>query len=233
MSTQNEVDEKLCKIITFNGQGLSGKSTQSRLLVKSNEEKYRRIYSYKLREDFENKVYESLNRKNTCIKYLNPDVPDQTLHMVEVLGIPTLAWLTAYFHKEVKQLQENYTIVLDHYIADFYVNMLKGYEAEKFQSFVKNHLGIPHFKQGIHFYLDIDYETYKDRWKRTKETNLRDLKVNEKDFEERRGRHKELCGKGYLEYIDATDMSGLSPEKSVNKVAEEIKSVLDKRLEGS
>ena len=135
--------------------------------------------------------------------------------MVEVLGIPTLAWLTAYFHKEVKQLQENYTIVLDHYIADFYVDVLKGCEPDKFQNFVKNHLGIPHFNQGLHFYLDIDYKTYENRWNRDKETN-REYKVPQKEFEVRRGRYQELCN---LKYLKCINTIGVSKEE----VAEEIR----------
>ena len=201
MSAQNELDKQSCKIITFNGQGCSGKTTQSRLLVKSNEEKYRRIYSYKLREDFEEKVYESLCRRDTCIKYPDSDTPDQTLHMVEVLGIPTLAWLMAQFYKEVKPLQENYIVVLDHYIGDFYADMLKGFDPAKFQNFVKDHLGIPHFKQGTHFYLDIDYNTYQDRWGKREGTKPPVLSCT---FEERRKRYKELCELKYLKCIDAT-----------------------------
>ena len=218
MSAQNELDKQLCKIITFSGQGCSGKSTQSKLLAESNVKKYKRIYSHKLREDFENKVYEYLDRKDTRIKYPDSDAPDQTLHMVEVLGIPTLAWFTAYFHKEVKQLQENYTIVLDHYIADFYVDVLQRCEPDKFQSFVKNHLGIPHFKQGTHFYLDIDYKTYEDRWNMDTNTK-REYKVNEKDFEVRRGRYQELCNLKYLKRINTI---GVSKEE----VAEETRKII-------
>ena len=162
MSAQNELDKQSCKIITFNGQGCSGKTTQSKRLSESNGNKYKRIHSYRLRSDFEDKIYNQLGRKDTCIKY--SDSPDQTLHQVEILGIPTLAWLTAYFHLKVKPLQENYIVVLDHYIGDFYADMLKGFDPAKFQNFVKDHLGIPHFKQGTHFYLDIDYNTYQDRW---------------------------------------------------------------------
>ena len=218
MSAQNELDKQLCKIITFSGQGCSGKSTQSKLLAESNVEKYKRIYSHKLREDFENKVYEDLGRKGTRIKYPDSDAPDQTLHMVEVLGIPTLAWLTAYFHKEVKQLQENYTIVLDHYIADFYVDVLEHYEPDKFQRFVKNHLGIPHFKQGTHFYLDIDYKTYEDRWSKDTKTK-REYKVNQKDFKVRRERYKELCDKEYLKRINTI---GVSKKEIAEKIQKEL-----------
>ena len=59
MKTQNESDERLCtlgKIITFNGQGCSGKSTQSKRLAELNPKKYKRVHSYKLREDFEMEV---------------------------------------------------------------------------------------------------------------------------------------------------------------------------------
>lgn len=223
MRTQNEADRQLHEsnvmnnIITFNGQGLSGKSTQSRLLAKSNKEKYKRFHSYTLRREFREEIYNHLGRKGTCIKYPDSDAPDQTLYQVEVLGIPTLAWLTAYFYKEVKPLQESYVVVLDHYIGDFYVDMLKGYEADKFQCFVKNHLGIPHFKQGTHFYLDIDYESYKDRWKRTEKTNPRDLKVNQKEFEVRRGRYKELCDKGYLKCINTIGVSKEAVAENIRK----------------
>ena len=57
MSAQNELDKQLCKIITFNGQGCSGKSTQSKLLAKSNVEKYKRIHSYELRSNFTDNFY--------------------------------------------------------------------------------------------------------------------------------------------------------------------------------
>ena len=139
MRTQIETDKQsreLSKIVTFNGQGCSGKSTQSEELAESNREKYKRFHSYKLRSDFKNKVYEGLvGRGDTCIKY--SDSPDQTLYQVEILGIPTLAWLMAYFHLKIKPLQENYIVVLDHYIGDFYAGMLEGFCPAKFQDFVR------------------------------------------------------------------------------------------------
>ena len=224
MRTHNEADRQshesnvMNNIITFNGQGLSGKSTQSRLLAKSNKEKYKHFHSYTLRREFREEIYKHLGRKGTCIKYPDSDAADQTLYQVEVLGIPTLAWLTAYFHKEIKQQQENYTIVLDHYIADFYVDVLEHCEPEKFQSFVKNHLGIPHFKQGTHFYLDLDYKTYEDRWNMDTKTK-REYKVNEEDFEVRRERYQELCN---LKYLKCINTIGVSKEE----VAEEIRKII-------
>ena len=234
----NKVDRQLHEsdvmnnIITFNGQGLSGKSTQSKRLVESDDRKYKRIHSYTLRSVFREEIYNALGRKETCITY--PEGHCQTLYEVEVLGIPSLAWLTACFHKEVKPRQEeNYIVVLDHYIGDFYTNMLTCFDPDKFQCFVKDHLGIPHFKQGIHFYLDIDYDTYLDRWEKVEEAEphkRRELKVEKEDFEARRGRYKELCDKGYLEYINAVDVSGLDEKESVNEVTKKIKSVVNKQL---
>lgn len=219
MEAQNEVDSQMNNIITFNGQGCSGKSTQSNRIAKLNPQKYKYFLSYKLREDFENKVYKELGRKETCITY--PKGHCQKLYEVEVLGIPSLAWLTAYFHWKVKPFMcGGTTVVLDHYLGDTYADVLQNFCASKFQRFVKDHLGIPHFKQGIHFYLDIDYKTYKDRWCKREGT---DPPVTEQIFEDRHGRYIELCDKGYLKCIDAGD-------GDVNKVAEKIKSVLNKRL---
>ena len=84
-----------------------------------------------------------LGRKETCIKYPDPKAQNQTLYEVEVLGMPTLAWLTSYFHKEVKPRQKNYVVVLDHYIADFYVDMLKSYSAESAFSSADVCAGVP------------------------------------------------------------------------------------------
>ena len=217
MHTQNEVDKQLCKIITFNGQGCSGKTTQSKLLVESDDRKYKRIHSYKLRRVFREEIYNELERKRTRIKYPDSDAPDQTLYEVEVLGIPTLVWLTAQFYKEVKPLQEEgYIVVLDHYIGDFYATMLAGVDIEKFRSFVREHLSIPDFDQGIHFYFDIDYDAYQNRWRRREGT---DPPVSPSIFKERRGRYLELYKKGYLKCINAT---GASKEKVAEKVAKEI-----------
>ena len=186
MRSQNEASEQLCKlgnIITFSGQGCSGKTTQSKRLAKSNEEKYKRIHSYKLRSDFTKEVYDQLGRKDQRIKYASGKC--QTLLEVEVLGIPTLAWLTAQFHWKIKPLQEeDYIVVLDHYIGDFYATMLECFDPSKFQCFVKDYLGIPHLEQRNHFYLDIDYETYECRWENREKTDPRPdrIKVNRPYF---------------------------------------------------
>ena len=77
----------LNNIITFNGQGCSGKTTQAKKLVKTNPENYQRIHSHKLRSAFEDKVYNHLGRKHENIRY--SDGRCQKLSDVEVLGIPT------------------------------------------------------------------------------------------------------------------------------------------------
>lgn len=217
MSTQNEVDEQLCKIITFNGQGCSGKTTQSKLLVESDDGKYKPIHSYKLRSNFKKHFYKELGSMNTCIKYLDESGTCKPLYQVEVYGIPTLAWLTAHFYKEVKPLMlKGSIVVLDHYLGDYYANMLAGVDIEKFRSFVCEHLAIPDFDQGIHFYLDIDYDTYQNRWRKREGT---DPPVSPSIFKERRGRYLELYKKGYLKCINAT---GTSKDKVAEKVAKEI-----------
>ena len=234
MSTQIGVDEQLCNIITFNGQNCSGKTAQSKdsielLKKRCPNRKYKRRHCHQLRDDFSKNFYNDLENedtgiryKDTYIKYLDGSCTCKPLYQVEVIGIPSLAWLTANFHKEIRPLQENYTIVLDHYIGDYYADMLEYCDPDKFQCFVKNYLGISHFNQGIHFYLDIDYGTYLDRWKRDRETKqqYREYKVNQKDFEARRERYKELCEKRYLRCIDATMCRETVTDEVVKKIIE-------------
>ena len=95
----------------------------------------------------------------------------QTLYEVEVLGIPSLAWLTAYFHLRVKPLLLGGSIIVfDHYLGDYYADMLSGANIEIFRCFVRENLVIPDFDQGTHFYLDIDdHETYQNRWREREE----------------------------------------------------------------
>lgn len=220
MSTQNEVDEQLCKIITFNGQGCSGKTTQSKRLVKSDNGKYKYIRSYELRSNFEKKLYKELGSMKTCVKYLDGSGTRKPLYQVEVIGIPTLAWLTAHFYKEVKPLiLKGSIVVLDHYLGDYYADMLAGVDIGKFRSFVRKHLAIPDFNQGIHFYLDIDYDTYQNRWRKREGT---DPPVSPSIFKERRGRYLKLYKKGYLKCINAAGVSE-------DKVAEEVDKEIEKR----
>ena len=223
MKIQNEVDSQLykSKIITFNGQGCSGKTTQSKLLVKakfsSSAESYQRIHIYKLRSDFEDKVYNQLGHKDVCIKF--PGDRCEPLYNVEVLGIPTLAWLTVYFHLKVKPLLlDGANIVLDHYLGDYYAEMLAGADVENFRCLVRENLAIPDFDHGTHFYLDIDYATYQDRWHKREET---EPPVCPSIFKERRKRYHELCELTPLECIDSTRCESV--------VAEEIQNFLDQK----
>ena len=203
---ERETDQsrKIGNIITFNGQGRSGKSTQAEELVKSKPEKYIYAYSHTLRDNFVNKFYGQLTRSEQQFQ-------------IEVLGIPWLAWLTADFHWRVKPLllRGNF-IVFDHYLGDYYADMLPNGTAENFQCYVRENLAIPHFKHGTHFYLDIDYDTYKARSNRPQDEWFT---VNSVDFKARRARYQELCSLGYLICIDAT--------KCPDIVFEEIRSHLD------
>lgn len=215
MRTQNDVNEQLCKldnIITFNGQGCSGKSTQSKCLAKSNEngKKYKLFHSYELRSNFDKNLYTELGSMKTCIKYLDENGTCKSLYEVEVIGIPTLAWLTAHFYKEVKpRMSEGYIVVLDHYLGDYYADMLAGVDIEKFRSFVREHLAIPDFDQGTHFYLDIDnHEIYQERWCKREEKKPPQKRkkppVTLKIFEERRERYQKLCELTPMKCINAT-----------------------------
>ena len=193
----NEADEQLRKsgqknnIITFNGQGRSGKSTQVKQLVKTNTDKYIKVLSHTLRDNFKKNLYGKLARSDWQLQQ-------------EVVGIPSLPWMVADFHWRIKHLLlEGRTIVFDHYLGDYYADMLPNGYAEEFQNYVRKNLAIPHFKHGTHFYLDIDYDTYQDRGKNRKGTEW--FSVGSKVlFEERRARYHELCDLKYLIYIDAT-----------------------------
>lgn len=203
----------LNNIITFNGQGCSGKTTQAKKLVKTNPENYQRIHSHKLRSAFEDKVYNHLGRKHENIRY--SDGRCQKLSDVEVLGIPTLAWLTAHFHLNAKPfLLDGTIVVFDHYLGDYYANMLAGADVENFQRFVQEDLAIPDFNQGTHFYLDIDYCTHKERHRKREKKETR---VDPDVFQKRRERYQELCALGYLICIDAT-----KDEETVTKQIQEI-----------
>ena len=202
-------------IITFNGQGCSGKTTQAKRLVQakscSSTESYTYMLTHALRSDFEKKFYNQLGRKETCITY--PKGHCQTLHEVEVLGIPSIAWLTAHFHLRVKPLLLGGSIVVfDHYIGDYYADMLAGANIGNFLSLVRENLAIPDFDQGTHFYLDIDdHEIYKERWRKREEKKhpknpekRRKPSVTLCVFKERRERYQKLCELTPLKRINAT-----------------------------
>lgn len=213
MRIHNEADWQLQEsglienIITFNGQGSAGKSTQAKRLVKIRSGLYTYVLAHALRDDFKKNFYDQLNR------------PEQL--GIEVLGFPSLPWLTAYFHWQLKPILLNGSIlVFDHYLGDHYADMLPSGSAEKFQNFVKNSLGIPDFDHGIHFYLDVDYCTYREREKeRTEKWTEPEGKDN---FNRRRDQYKELCKLGYLECIDATMCKDAVAEKIQKIVAKKF-----------
>ena len=217
-------------IVTFNGQGCSGKTTQVKLLAKSNKEKYECIHSYELRRKFTEKVYEKTEGMDTSIKYLNENGTCKKLYHVEVLGHPSFAWLIANFYKEVKPLMlRGTTVVLDHYIGDYYADMLASVDIEDFRSLVREDLAIPDFDQGTHFYLDIDdHEMYKCRWRKREEKKhpknpekRRKPPVTPSVFEERRERYQELCELTPLKCINAT-MCEDEVAKTVQKVLAQL-----------
>lgn len=205
--------DKINNIVTFNGQGCSGKTTQVKLLAKPGQEKYKRIHSYKLRRQFTEKVYKKTEGMDTCIKYLNESGTCKKLYNVEVLGHPSFAWLIVNFYKEVQPLMlRGTTVVLDHYIGDYYADMLACVDIEDFLSFVREDLAIPDFHQGNHFYLDIDdHKIYQERWyKREEEKHPKNPEKRRKPpvtpsvFEKRRERYQKLCEVTPLKCINAT-----------------------------
>ena len=213
-SIPNEADQQLREsgqkdnIITFNGQGRSGKTTQAERLATLDTDTYIYALCHSLRDNFKRNFYGRLARS------------DQQLQQ-EVIGIPSLPWLTADFHWRIKPLLlEGSIIVFDHYLGDYYADMLPNGTAENFQCFVKTNLAIPHFKHGIHFYLDIDYATYQERGKNRKGTEW--FTVSSKAlFEERCARYQELCDLEYLIRIDAA--------ADENAVFEQIQSFLSQK----
>ena len=135
----NEADQQLHKsgkinnIISFNGQGRSGKTTLAKRFVEaksgSDPESYIYVLSHTLRDNFKQNFYDQqLQRSQKQLE-------------VEVLGIPSLPWLVADFHWRIKPLLlDGSIIVFDHYLGDYYADMLPDGDAEKFQSFVKSSL---------------------------------------------------------------------------------------------
>ena len=180
------------KIISLNGLGRSGKTTQAQRLAKSNLGIHCTMYA--LRDKFIRDVYSGLKRT-------------EEQKCVEVLGIPSIAWLAAEFHWRVKPLiNGGQTIIMDHYIADFYVDMLPDCDdVGVFLDFVSR-MEMPDFGIGKHFYIDISYAEYLKRSNREDLVGGGKLKgemvVPETDFKGRRERYMKLVDGGHLIYID-------------------------------
>ena len=180
------------KIISLNGLGRAGKTTQSLKLSKSNLGIP--CIMYALRDRFFKDFYSILQRTEDQGK-------------AEVLGMPSIAWLAAEFHWRVKPLlNSGKTVIMDHYIADFYADMLPDCDdVGAFLAFVRL-MKMPDFGIGKHFYIDIPYAEYLKRSNREDLVGGEKLKgetvVRESSFKGRRKRYMELVDGGHLIYID-------------------------------
>ena len=67
---------------------------------------------HNLRDKFKKKFYDQLKRSDKQLQQ-------------EVIGIPSLPWLVADYHWNIKPLLlKDHFIVYDHYLADYYADML-------------------------------------------------------------------------------------------------------------
>ena len=197
------------KIISLNGVGRSGKTKQALLLSSGGYGVPCPMYT--IRDRFVNQVYSSMRRT-------------KEQKSVDVLGISSIAWLAAEFHWRVKPLINcGQTVILDHYIADYYVDMLAGCgNINLFMDFLEG-ASMPGFQMGKHFFLDIDYDTYKSRGEREDLLGggeLKDeLEVEKKFFINRRRRYLDLVDQGFLIHINGSD----TPENVYDEIRSKIK----------
>lgn len=202
-------------LITFNGQGNSGKTTIAQMLEAEGIGLSFNIYN--ARDRFQRYTYNFLER-----------TPEQ--QNIEVFGIPSVAWIATEFHRHVKPfLNAGQTVILDHYLGDYIVDMLEDLkDIEHFKKFVK-YIQLPWLSKTISFYLDIDHDTYIDRHSQREhalkendeiaESNF----VVEKLFDARRKRYQKLVEAGYLKKIDAT--------ADTQTVLEKVKKVIQNELQ--
>ena len=180
---------KINNIITFNGQGCSGKSTFAKRLTRSDKMKYVYALFHSERDNFNEKFYsEHLDQRDKRNE--------------EVMGIPSLPWFLADYHWRIKPLLlKGHTIVYDHYLGDYYAEMLpeEWLSPKTFLDYVEENLKISDFSNGKHFYLDINWDTYIERATERKKCNPHwGGPICKKYFHERRERYNKLCELEYL-----------------------------------
>ena len=195
---ENELDNRLIyktAIITLNGQGNSGKSTVAEELTNSGLGIAG--YTYEERDLFVNTFYRHLSRSDIQ-------------RNAEVYGIPSLAWIALKYHSQMKPLlADGKVLILDHYLGDYYADMLPDLkELSHFEKVVRC-LKLPFFTVGTHFYFDINYETYLQRRTSREHSTLFAQEISDansvplKLFVERKQRYLKLVDMGYLIKIDA------------------------------
>ena len=197
-------------IITLNGQGNAGKTTIGKQL---HEDGFGIIANaYRSRDRFQRKFYANLQRSHEQ-------------QNIEVFGIPSFAWIGLEFHHKIKHfLNAGHSIILDHYLGDYYVDMLSELEDMSLFRALCVDVGIPWFTKTFSVYLDIDYDTYCERH----DTRSHDLAINtkiaEKNFVDedlfnaRRKRYHALVERKLLKCVDAT--------QDIDKVYIKVKKML-------
>ena len=195
-------------VIALNGSKCCGKTSIANLLEEAG---YGFVINFfETRDMFYNELYQYLDREH--------------LKQHEVNGASSLGWFALDYHWRVKRYADHkgLNMVFDHYLADYWVQMLGAPNAfEAFTTLIMN-LQLPSFQHGHHFYLDIDYDTYLHRREqRHKELpDIPDTRIIERDlYERRRSHYRKLVDAGWLTEIDATQ----SKEKVFKAITKQVK----------
>ena len=191
------------KLYTLNGQSRAGKTTIA-LALKDKDTQVRNIHQL----------------RDRAMKAMKIDVMD-SISLSSSFG-----WFTADWHIRLKPLIERKTLILDHYLADFIV-LVDGYKEllPTITKFCEENARIPTFAQGKHFYIDIDYATYKERSDRVNyfpnsKEQVEEILVPQDLFDERRVRYIWLCDNTELVYVDGR----FSPERLSADMKKRIRS---------
>ena len=173
-------------IISFFGNGRSGKTTLATHFSEQIDNSMY-VYVHTLRDYIGQSFYSTLERTEEQFN-------------VEIDGIPSIAWFAVDWYWRILPclLEHDAIPIFDHYGGDIFA-IIPDATLDDFRLLLR-YLGIPGFRGGSHFYLDIDYETYKERALKKSGTDL----IPEEFIEQRRGRYQELCDAGYAIFIDAT-----------------------------
>ena len=194
-------------IIALNGSKCCGKTSIAGLLEK---EGYGFAVNFCMTRDrFYDAFYQYLDRED--------------MKEYEVYSASSLGWFALDYHWRVKRYADHSDlgIVFDHYLADYWIQMLGAPDA--FESFTEiiGELGLPSFRHGHHFYLDIDYDTYlqrrEQRLKRKPNSTDKDL-IERELYDQRRETYMEFAAQGYLIKIDATQ----SKEKVFKAITKQV-----------